>query len=151
VLTRRTVEKWIKENDKELDTSIWLKFDVVPGDHEHVSTHKCGVCMQFSKWLTSLRNYNPALINGSKDTRTSAFKEHADAEMHKRALMLYKKQHSTNVCEYAPIAKAILQPSMDEATRQKLKRKFEIFNRLFRALQVFPIVEPSVWCDWTKL
>ena len=46
--------------------------------------------------------------------------------MHKCAMMLYKKQHSMNVCEYAPIAKAILQPSMDEATRQTLKHKFEI-------------------------
>ena len=48
VLTRRTVEKWIKENDKELDTSIWLKFDMVPGNCEHVSTLKCGICIQFN-------------------------------------------------------------------------------------------------------
>ena len=46
--------------------------------------------------------------------------------MHKHAMMLYKKQHSTNVCEYTSIAKAILQLSMDEATRQELKHKLKI-------------------------
>jgi len=142
VLTRRTVEKWIKEKDKELDTSIWLKFDVVPSDCEHVSTLKCGVCMQFNERLTSLRNYNPAFINGSKNTKTSAFKEHADTEMHKRAMILYKKQHSTNVCEYVPIAKAILQPSMDKATRQKLKRKFEISYMMVKENIAFKKMKP---------
>ena len=106
-----------RKNDKELDTTIWLKFDMVPSDREHVSALKCGVCIQFNERLTLLRNYNPAFVNGSKNTRTPKFKEHAYTEMHKRAMMLYKKHHSTNVCEYAPIAKAILQPSMDEATR----------------------------------
>ena len=67
---------------------MWLKFDMVPGDREHVSTLKCGTCIQFNERLTSLRNYNPAFINGSKNTRTSAFKEHADTEIHKRAMML---------------------------------------------------------------
>jgi len=92
------------------------QFDVVP------ARVYC-VCIQ---QLTLLRNHNPAFINGSKNTRTSAFKERTNTEMHKCAMMLYKKQHSINVCEYAPIAKAILQPSMDEATRQKLKHKFKI-------------------------
>ena len=45
VLTRRTVEKWIVENNKELDTMIWLKYYMVPGDCEHVSAFKCGVCI----------------------------------------------------------------------------------------------------------
>ena len=89
------------------------------GDREHVSALKCGICMQFKERLVSLCNYNPAFINGSMNTRTSAFKEHTETEMHKRAMALYRKQHSTNVCDYAPIAKCLLQPSMDEVTRVK--------------------------------
>ena len=54
------------------------------------------------------------------NTQTSAFKEHAETEMHKRAMVLYKKQHSTNVCDYAPIARSLLQPLMDEATKEEV-------------------------------
>ena len=73
-----------------------------------------------------MRNYNPAFVDGSTNTRVSAFKDHAITEMHKRAMILYKKEHSTNVCEYSPIATALLSPSMDEVTRSRLKRKFEL-------------------------
>jgi len=44
--------------------------------------------------------------------------------MHKHAMVLFKRQHSTNVC--SNIAKALLLPSMDESTRARLKQKFEI-------------------------
>ena len=58
--------------------------------------------------------------------RTSAFKDRTKTEMHKRAMSLYWKQHSTNICEYVSIARSLLQPSMDEASKHKLKRKFEL-------------------------
>ena len=124
-INRRTVEKWITENDKTLDTTLWLKFEVASGDREHVSKLKCSVCKQFKDRLISMCNYNPAFVEGTANTRTSAFKEHACTEMHKRPMALYKKQHSSNICEYAPIAKALLIPSMDELTRARLKRKFD--------------------------
>ena len=47
-------------------------------------------------------------------------------EMRKHSMSPYRKQRSENICDYAPIAKAILQPAMDEAIIQRLKRKFEI-------------------------
>ena len=90
MVTQRTVERWIVENDKQLDTMIWLKFETVEGDREHVSALKCGVCIQFKERLVSLHNYNPAFINGSMNTQTSAFKEHAETEMHKRAMALHR-------------------------------------------------------------
>ena len=40
-VTRNMVEKWIIENDKALDTILWLKFDVILEDHEHVLKLKC--------------------------------------------------------------------------------------------------------------
>ena len=47
--TRRTVERWIVENDKQLDTTIWLKFEMAVGDREHVSALKFGICIQFKE------------------------------------------------------------------------------------------------------
>ena len=125
-VTRKTVEKWIRENDKTLDTTLWLKFVVVAGDREHVSKLKCSICGQFQERLISMRNYNSAFVEGTTNTHASSFKEHASTEMHKRAMILYKKEHSSNVCDYAPIARALLLPSMDELTSARLKRKFEI-------------------------
>ena len=76
----------------------WIqRYETVPGDRKHVSALKCGVCIQFNDRLILLRNYNSAFVNGSKNTRTSAFKEHPDTDMHTCAMLLYKKQHSTNV------------------------------------------------------
>ena len=54
VVTRRTAEKWITESEKELDTTIWLKYDTVVGDRDHVFALKCGVCIQFNKRFVSL-------------------------------------------------------------------------------------------------
>ncbi len=60
------------------------------------------------------------------NVRTTRFKEHAVTDMHAHAMGLLKKQHASRVCEYAPIAAALLQPLMDDATREQTKRKFDI-------------------------
>ena len=43
---RRTVEKWIVENGRELNTSVWLKFEMA--DREDVALLKCSVFSQFA-------------------------------------------------------------------------------------------------------
>ena len=91
MLTRRTVDKWILDNDKDLNTTTWLKYEVIEGDHEHVLALKCAVCIQFKERLVLCQNNNPVFINGSKNIRTSVFKDHAETEMHKRAMSLYRK------------------------------------------------------------
>ena len=51
-VSRRTVEKWIVENDRELNTTVWLKFKTDPcGDH--VLSLRYAVCSQFNDRLTS--------------------------------------------------------------------------------------------------
>ena len=78
------------------------------------------------------------------NTRTSAFKEHAETEIHKRAMRmaLYRKQHSTNSCDYGPVAKCLLLSSMDEVTRVKLKRKFEISYLIAKGNMAFKKMKP---------
>ena len=86
-----------------------------------MSKLKCSICGQFQEYLISMRNYNSAFVEGTTNTCASSFKEHASTEMHKCTMILYKKEQSTNVCDYAPIARALLLPSMDELTRARSK------------------------------
>ena len=43
-VSKKTAEKWVVENDKELNMSVWLKFEVA--DRDHVVALKCAVCSQ---------------------------------------------------------------------------------------------------------
>ena len=79
---RATVEKWIVEHDRELDTSLWLKFDMA--DREHVALLKCSLCSRFSDKLESMRNFRPAFIDGTANIRVSTVKDHAATDMHAR-------------------------------------------------------------------
>ena len=87
---------------------------------------KCAVCSRFNDKLVSMRNDLPAFVKCTTNIRTSSFKEHVATDMRARAIVLFKKQQSSTVCEYAPIAKALLQPSMDDHTKASLKRKFDV-------------------------
>ena len=121
-ITTKTVEKWQKEHDKELNMATWLRYETI--DRDHVLCLSCCVCKQFEEKLTSMRNYNPAYIVGSKNLRASSFKDHASSEMHSRTMLLLKKAQSTDVCEYAPIAKAL--HVMDSASQQAVKKQFDV-------------------------
>ena len=123
---RRTVEKWITENDRAMNTGTWLKFEMA--DRNHVAVLKCAVCSQFKAKLESMRNYRPAFIDGTSNVRvrTSTFKEYASTDMHCRAMILFKKERATNPCDYAPIARALAETSVDAATVDSLKRKFDV-------------------------
>ena len=46
--------------------------------------------------------------------------------MHAHAIALLKKQQSTRVFEYAPIVRALTNLSMDERSKARTERNFEI-------------------------
>ena len=96
---QKTVEKWIVENDKELNTSVWLKFEMAADNRDHVATLKCAVCSRFRERLQTMRNYRPAFIDGTSNVRTSTFKDHADTGMRKYAMVLFKMAQSSGPCE----------------------------------------------------
>ena len=82
VVQRRTVEKWIVENDKAMNTASWLQFETAPPpDRDRVAVLKCAVCTQFKEKLESMRNFKPAFIEGTSNVLTSTFKEHATSDM----------------------------------------------------------------------
>ena len=65
---QRTVEKWIAENDKAMNTASWLKFETTPPpDRDRVDVLKCAVCTQFKEKLESMRNFRPAFIEGTSN------------------------------------------------------------------------------------
>jgi hypothetical protein len=80
----------------------------------------------FKDQLISMRNYRPSYVEGTDNLRSSSFKDHACTEMHKKAMVLLKRQQSTNVVEYAPIAKAILGPKIDSVESERLRKKFDV-------------------------
>ena len=142
-VSRRTAEKWVAEYDCTLNTTVWLKFNMA--DRDHVASLRCAVCTQFKDKLVSMCNLRPAFIEGTTNVRTSTFKEHAATSMHETVMGLFKKQQSSSVCEYAPIAAALLQPSMDEATCTWTKRKFDVAYMI--AWENLPFTRMKTVCE----
>ena len=122
-VTISTVEKWKKESNNAINTTLWLAYEKL--DCDHVASLKCSsVCIQFVDKIHSCRNFNPAFIEGSQNLRASSFKVHAATDMHKRAMILFHKSRSSDVAEYTPIARPL--SILDPDTASKLKRKFEV-------------------------
>ena len=130
------------ENDKELNTSVWLKFETAADDCDRVVTLKCTVCSRFRERLQPMRNYRPGFIEGMSNVRTSTFKDHADTDMHKYTMVLLKKAQSSGPREYAPIARALGQSSMDAASTTKIKRKFETAYVIAKEKLAFAKMKP---------
>ena len=66
-MATRTIEKWIQENDKVLNTKTWLTYEKV--DHESIASMKCSACIRYKNKLVSCRNFNPGFIDGSRNLR----------------------------------------------------------------------------------
>ena len=62
---KKTVQKWITENDRNLNTSVWLDFELCGRDT--VSVLKCSVCREFRERLISMKNFRPAFIDGTSN------------------------------------------------------------------------------------
>lgn len=99
---------------------MWLQFEL---DGSRVSALKCTVCAQFQDKLRGCKNFTQALIVGSRNIRSSAFKGHEDSDMHKQAMSLLRQGKSTHVSEYAPIAKVLT--TLDPVTEARLSEKFD--------------------------
>ena len=71
------------------------------------------MCVEFNDKLLGMRNYNSAFVVGTKNLRSSSYKDHAVTDMHKRAMLLSKKQHRSDITDYAPTAKVLLSLDFD--------------------------------------
>ena len=91
-VSKTSVNKWIRKNDKTLSMVTWLKFDTDAANHGVVVALRCSVCKQFRDKLVGMRDYNSAYVEGSSNLRSLSFKDHASTEMYARAMQLLKKQ-----------------------------------------------------------
>ena len=137
MLLAKSVDKWIVEYDKELNTSMWLKYTII--NRLHVDALTCSICTRFKSKFEGMRNYNPAFIEGSRNLRTSSFKDHAASSMHVWAVTV-EKQQGNDVTQYAPIAKALL--TMEELSQVMLKHKFDVAYFIAKEKLAFTKMRP---------
>ena len=122
-LTVTTVQKWIAENDKALNTATWLKY--VASGRSHVEALMCSVCIKFKDKLEGMRNFKPGFIEGSRNLRASSFKDHAASDMHARAMQALHR--------------------LGPATEATMSKKFEV--AYFVAKQNFAFVKFKPLCE----
>ena len=106
---QKTVEKWIKENDRSLNMTVWLKFD--SDRHDNVNTLSCKVCRLYKDKLLGMCNYHLTFVEGTSNVRASSFKDRAVTDMHKRAMAFI--WNSTTTVTESPIVTSILRSLMD--------------------------------------
>ena len=58
----KTIEKWIRENVKTLQTTAWLKYN--KGRGSTVLSLKCELCIRYQEKMESCKNFSPAFILG---------------------------------------------------------------------------------------
>ena len=128
------MEKWVLEFDKTLSTTTWLKFE--KSDRYHVALLKCIVFERF----ISRRNFNKTFIEGSANLRTLSSK----SDMHERAIPLLRKEQSSDVCHYAPIARAFYR--MDQQVEKSMK-KFDIAYWIAKRGVAFSKMKSLCWLE----
>ena len=94
-----------------------------------------------------MRNFKAAFIDGSSNVRVSAVQDHAATDMHAYAMLLLKKQQSSSVVDYAPIAKCYAEASMDQSTREKTKKKFDIILSYMIAKEKLTFTKMKPICE----
>ena len=65
------------------------------------------MCIHFQDKLCGAQNYCPAYVEGPKNLCALPFKEHTRFDMHQQAILLFTKSQSSDVTDYASIAKAL--------------------------------------------
>ena len=60
---RAVCQKRVKENDRSLNMTAWLKFD--SDKTRHVNTLSCKDCRQYKDKLLGIHNYNLAFVDGT--------------------------------------------------------------------------------------
>ena len=73
-----TVDKWVLDHDKTLNTATWLTYEKF--DRHHVALLQCSVCKRFEERIKNSWNFSPAFIDGPSNLRTSSFKDHAKSD-----------------------------------------------------------------------
>ena len=124
-VTLKTLERWQRENDKDLQTLVWLRYDPVDDDSSTVDTVWCGLCCQFKSRIEGKKHLSKAWIEGSGNLKLSNVNDHAHSDQHKIAMSLFRSERlqstGESALQHAPIARSLL--SLDAQTSEQLQRK----------------------------
>lgn len=82
-----TVDKWVIDHDKSLNTATWLTYEKAYG--HHVALLRCRICIRFEEKIKSSRNFSPAFIDGTSNLRML---DHAKSDIHRRAMQLLQRE-----------------------------------------------------------
>ena len=118
-------QRWksgLGDSDKELNTTIWLGYEMK--DRDHVACLKCTVCSMFRDQLVGMRNYSNAFIEGSVNLHSSNYQDHSKIAMHEKAMTLFKlKQSGTDkpsTIHNTPIVRAL--QTLDQKTCDQMMK-----------------------------
>ena len=89
-----------------------------------------------------MKNFKPTFIDDSSNILISVVKDLAATDMHAYAMHLLKKQQSSSVVDYVPIAKCFTKASMDQSTLAKTKKKFDISYMIAKEKLAFTKMKP---------
>ena len=106
----------------------WLKCKTDPQDSSLVDVLLCSVCQKYDSSIKGTRNFSSTWIEGSMNHRTSSLNDHAKSDQHMTAMMKLRteqaKTRNKSLTSYSSIARSLL--VMDEAVKDRLRKKFEI-------------------------
>ena len=71
IVSTKTVERWILEHNKILNTATWLEYGLSSSNRYQVATLRCKVCSKFVDRIRGCSNFNSAYIEGSSNLKTS--------------------------------------------------------------------------------
>jgi len=129
-VSKETFIKWQRLHEREFQAMSWLRCSMDHSDKSLVSTLWCEVCRKYERRIESKKNFSRAWITGSTNHKTSNVTDHASSEQHKAAMALLRREQAKNaskpVTSYSTIACCLHNPPMDPASKERLKKKFDI-------------------------
>ena len=74
MIPKTTMDKWITDNDRILNTGLWLKYKDDPANHTQVMSLIYCIVQRFHKKLTDMYNHYATFVQGSVNLCSSSIK-----------------------------------------------------------------------------
>ena len=127
-VTVATFNKWKSQFECEHETLLWLRCDEDVDDKTLVAVLWCQACRTHERSITGLKNFSRAWIVGSTNQKSSNVVDHAKSDQHRAAMSRVHveaaKASNLPVTTYSPLARSLL--TMDECTRERMRKKFDV-------------------------
>ena len=137
LVTKSTVEKWIRDSDKELNTTIWLGYEMK--DRDHVACLKWTVCSMFRERLVGMQNFSNAFIEGSVNLRSVTIRSFKKCNAR-------ESKPTCSTIQNTPIVRAL--QTLDQKTCDQMMKKFDI--AYFMAKENLALNKFDAIVNWKK-